>query len=65
MGNYAARLDRIEAVIAPRHDVHVVLMLAGETDDEALARYAQQCGVAVAEVRDPVVYVRFVDAALA
>jgi hypothetical protein len=40
MRNYQVRLDRIEAAIAPKDDSHVLLVLDGETNEQALARYA-------------------------
>jgi hypothetical protein len=57
MGNYQARLDRIEAAIAPKDELHVIVVLDGETNEQALARYAEQRRITVAAVRGPVVYI--------
>jgi len=64
MRDYGARLDRIEAAIAPKDDFHVLLVLDGETNEQALARYAEPQGVTMAEIRGTVVYVSEGDTAL-
>jgi len=64
MANYEARLDRIEAAIAPKDDFHVLLLLDGETSEPALAGYAERRGITVAEVCGTVVYLSEADARL-
>ena len=64
MGNYEARLDRLEAAIAPRDELHLVPVRNGQTNDEALAVYASARGCVVVEVCGTVVYFTSADAAL-
>lgn len=53
MGNYQARLDRLEEAVAPRprRGEHVVTVLHGQTEDEAVGMYAQARGLVPADVR--------------
>ena len=64
MPNYEARLDRIEAAIAPKDELHVLLVVDGETNDQALARFAEERGITMAEIRGTVVYLSEDDARL-
>lgn len=64
MANYQHRLDAVEKMIAPRHSgVHVIMLDEGQTEDEALAAFAERLGLAAREL-GPVVYLSFVDAKL-
>ena len=64
MGNYQSRLDRIEAALAPKDDFHILMVHDGETNEQALGRFAERRGITIAEVRGTVVYVTRYDAAV-
>jgi hypothetical protein len=59
MGSYEARLERVEAAIAPKEVLYVVFVRDGETNEQALAR----CGIATID-RTPVLFLAGADAAL-
>jgi hypothetical protein len=56
MKSYEARLDRIEAALAPTHDLHIVTVHVGQTIEEAQQAYATERRLMLAEVRGTVVY---------
>lgn len=58
VGNYARRLEAIEAVLlpAPRTTWHRVIVPIGETKREAAARYASAHGLDVDEVQRNAIY---------
>ena len=64
MRNYEGRLDRIEAAIAPKDELHVLFVRDGETNERALAAYAEERGITIAEVRGTVLYLSKDDARL-
>ena len=64
MPNYEARLDRIEAAIAPKDELHVLFVRDGETNEQVLTRFAEERGTTMAEVRGTVVYFSEGDARL-
>ena len=60
MANYADRLERLEAVmapcVAPPTYRHRVITQVGETEEQAVAAYAAAQGVPVVEVEQSVIY---------
>jgi hypothetical protein len=56
MSTYQSRLDRIEAAIAPKETLHLVIVKDDETQERALEAYATRRGLTAAEIRGPVIY---------
>jgi predicted nucleic acid-binding protein len=59
--SYQTRLEALEAAIAPQERLVVLIVKDGETNDAALAAYAKRHGIAVTDVRCPVVYLSGAD----
>jgi hypothetical protein len=55
--SYLTRLEVLEAAIAPQERLVVLIVKDGTTTHAALATYAKARGIAVTDVRCPVVYI--------
>lgn len=56
MRTYEARLDRLEASSSPKNGLLLLRVLDGETNAQALPRYARSRGRSPAEIHGPVIY---------
>lgn len=64
MANYQARLDRIEAEIAPDPTMHLVWVNRDETNEQAAERYAVAHGLPVAKALARAAFLSWRDAKL-
>ena len=62
--SYLTRLEALEAAIAPQKRLVVLIVKDGETPQATLAAYANARGIAMTDVRCPVVYISESDARL-
>jgi hypothetical protein len=53
--DYCHRLERVEAAIAPRNQLVVLVLKDGDSQEDALAAYARAHGLTAAEVGGHVV----------